>query len=114
MFQTPILFLIFNRPDTTLKVFKKIRECKPKKLFKDMTSKEQAKARKATKAGIKLGEGFIQMYETMALPTKRLRSAQERYIRGEYKKFNRMRKLVGLKPKRYKRFNSRGKPEVVV
>ncbi len=33
MFNTPILFLIFNRPDTTRLVFEKIREIKPKKLF---------------------------------------------------------------------------------
>lgn len=33
MFNTPILFLIFNRPDTTRKVFAKIREVKPKKFF---------------------------------------------------------------------------------
>jgi len=30
---TPILFLIFNRPDTTAKVFERIRQMKPKKLF---------------------------------------------------------------------------------
>ncbi len=33
MFNTPILFLIFNRKDTTEKVFKRIREIKPKYLF---------------------------------------------------------------------------------
>lgn len=33
MYNTPILFLIFNRPDTTEKVFEKIREIKPKQLF---------------------------------------------------------------------------------
>ncbi|QCR22177.1 nucleotide-diphospho-sugar transferase [Pontibacter sp. SGAir0037] len=33
MFETPILFLIFNRPGTTKKVFEKIREIKPKILF---------------------------------------------------------------------------------
>ena len=33
MFETPILFLIFNRPDTTKKVFEKIREIKPKTLY---------------------------------------------------------------------------------
>ena len=33
MFKTPILFLIFNRPDTTQKVFSRIREIKPKYLF---------------------------------------------------------------------------------
>ncbi len=32
-FEVPILFLIFNRPDTTLKVFNQIRKVKPKKLF---------------------------------------------------------------------------------
>lgn len=32
-FQTPILFLIFNRPDTTKQVFAKIREVKPKYLY---------------------------------------------------------------------------------
>lgn len=31
--QTPILFLIFNRLDTTIKVFQKIKEVKPKQLF---------------------------------------------------------------------------------
>lgn len=30
---TPVLFLIFNRPDTTQKVFNAVREAKPKKLF---------------------------------------------------------------------------------
>ncbi|MBW8060661.1 MAG: glycosyltransferase family 2 protein [Solirubrobacterales bacterium] len=33
MFNTPILFLIFNRPDLTEKVFDKIKTAKPKKLF---------------------------------------------------------------------------------
>lgn len=33
MLETPVLFLIFNRPDTTEKVFAKIREAKPKQLF---------------------------------------------------------------------------------
>jgi hypothetical protein len=33
MFNTPILFLIFNRPDTTKKVFNEIRKIKPKRLF---------------------------------------------------------------------------------
>ena len=30
---TPVLFLIFNRPDTTQKVFNAVRQAKPKKLF---------------------------------------------------------------------------------
>lgn len=33
MFSTPILFLIFNRPDTTQIVFERIREIQPKKLY---------------------------------------------------------------------------------
>lgn len=33
MFQTPILFLIFNRPDTTKLVFESIRSIKPAKLY---------------------------------------------------------------------------------
>ena len=33
MFETPILFLIFNRPDTTKVVFNRIKEIKPKYLF---------------------------------------------------------------------------------
>jgi hypothetical protein len=33
MLNTPILFLVFNRPDTTKQVFAKIREVKPKQLF---------------------------------------------------------------------------------
>ena len=32
-FETPILFLIFNRPDLTKVVFNRIREVKPKYLF---------------------------------------------------------------------------------
>ena len=32
-FSTPILFLIFNRPDTTARVFQQIRAVKPKHLF---------------------------------------------------------------------------------
>jgi hypothetical protein len=32
-FDIPILFLIFNRPDTTEKVFEKIREIKPRNLY---------------------------------------------------------------------------------
>ncbi|RPI02482.1 MAG: hypothetical protein EHM64_13890 [Ignavibacteriae bacterium] len=32
-FGTPILFLIFNRPDTTAQVFEKIREIRPRRLF---------------------------------------------------------------------------------
>jgi len=32
-FETPILFLIFNRTDTTERVFKEIKKIKPKKLF---------------------------------------------------------------------------------
>ncbi len=31
--QTPVLFIVFNRVDTTRKVFEKIREVRPKKLF---------------------------------------------------------------------------------
>lgn len=30
---TPVVFLIFNRPDTTRKVFERIRQAKPKKLY---------------------------------------------------------------------------------
>jgi hypothetical protein len=32
-FHTPILFLIFNRPDTTEKVFQRIRDIQPRQLF---------------------------------------------------------------------------------
>ncbi len=32
-FSTPILFLIFNRPDTTLEVFEEIRKVRPAKLY---------------------------------------------------------------------------------
>jgi len=31
--RTPVVFIIFNRPDTTFKVFEKIREAKPQKLL---------------------------------------------------------------------------------
>jgi len=32
-FDVPILFIVFNRPDTTVKVFERIREQKPQQLF---------------------------------------------------------------------------------
>lgn len=32
-FNTPILFVVFKRPDTTLRVFEEIRKIKPKKLY---------------------------------------------------------------------------------
>jgi hypothetical protein len=31
--KTPVVFIVFNRPDTTLKVFEQIRRIKPEKLF---------------------------------------------------------------------------------
>ena len=33
MYQTPILFLIFARPDTTQRVFERIRDIRPLKLY---------------------------------------------------------------------------------
>jgi hypothetical protein len=33
MLNTPVLFLIFNRPDTSLQVFERIREARPKQFF---------------------------------------------------------------------------------
>ena len=33
MLDTPVLFLVFNRPDTTRQVFEAIRQAKPRKLF---------------------------------------------------------------------------------
>jgi hypothetical protein len=33
MLDTPVLLLVFNRPDTTLRVFETIRQVKPKRLF---------------------------------------------------------------------------------
>ncbi len=33
MLDTPVLFLVFNRPDTTLQVFEAIRRAKPRQLF---------------------------------------------------------------------------------
>lgn len=33
MLETPVVFLVFNRPDTTAKVFESIRQAKPRQLF---------------------------------------------------------------------------------
>ena len=33
MYNTPILFLIFSRPDTTERVFQRIRAIKPSRLY---------------------------------------------------------------------------------
>lgn len=30
---TPILFLVFNRPDTTIRVFETVRQAKPPRLY---------------------------------------------------------------------------------
>jgi hypothetical protein len=46
-FHTPILFLIFNRPDTTAKVFERIREIKPEKLFVSADGPRTGKAGEA-------------------------------------------------------------------
>lgn len=46
-FNTPILFLIFNRPDTTAKVFERIREIKPEKLFVSADGPRASKAGEA-------------------------------------------------------------------
>lgn len=48
-FDTPILFLIFNRPDTTARVFESIKAMKPKKLF---VSADGARAFKAGESDI--------------------------------------------------------------
>lgn len=52
---TPVLFLIFNRPNTTKKVFEEIRKAKPKKLFiaadgpRKNVPEDRAKCEKARK-----------------------------------------------------------------
>jgi len=52
---TPVLFMIFNRPDTTQKVFNAIRQAKPKQLFiaadgpKEGTEGEKEKCEQARK-----------------------------------------------------------------
>lgn len=33
MLETPVLFLVFNRPETTRQVFEAIRQAKPSQLF---------------------------------------------------------------------------------
>ena len=33
IFNTPILFMVFNRPSTTIQVFEKIRQLRPSKLY---------------------------------------------------------------------------------
>ena len=52
---TPVLFMIFNRPDTTQKVFNAIRQAKPKQLFvaadgpREETEGEKEKCKQARK-----------------------------------------------------------------
>src|SRR4030042_6453503 len=48
---TPVLFLIFNRPDTTEKVFDEIRKAKPKKLFVAADGPRQDKQGEKEKVG---------------------------------------------------------------
>lgn len=50
-FDTPILFLVFNRPDTTAKVFEKIREIKPARLFVAADGPRPGKEGEAAKCG---------------------------------------------------------------
>ena len=53
--QTALLFLVFNRPDTTTKVFKKIRQAKPPRLYvasdgpRDGNSDDKKKSYKGTR-----------------------------------------------------------------
>lgn len=48
-FNTPILFITFNRMDTTIKVFQKIREQKPKKLYLASDGAREAKVGESKK-----------------------------------------------------------------
>ena len=47
MYNTPILFLIFNRPDTTKVVFERIREIKPSRLYVAADAPRQGKDKEA-------------------------------------------------------------------
>lgn len=59
-FKTPILFLVFNRPESTNQVFKKIREAKPSRLYvagdgaRDTISNEQDKIQKVREIATKV------------------------------------------------------------
>jgi hypothetical protein len=48
---TPILFLVFNRPDTTKRVFQKIREAQPPKLYVAADGPREERVGEADKCG---------------------------------------------------------------
>lgn len=84
-----------------------------KKEWADLTLKERITQKRATRIGIAIGELMVTSYDSMALPTKKLRNKQENFIRNEYKKFNRMRKKAHIPEKVYKRLNSKGEVEII-
>jgi 5,10-methylene-tetrahydrofolate dehydrogenase/methenyl tetrahydrofolate cyclohydrolase len=65
------------------------------------------------KLGIKEFEVAAFALDVYALPTKRLRTKQENFIRGLYNKANRTAVLVQLPMKTYKRLNSKGQIEEI-
>lgn len=56
--KTPILFLVFNRLDTTKKVFAEIRKAKPEKLFIASDGPRENKKGEREKRLKKLENGF--------------------------------------------------------
>lgn len=87
---------------------------KTKKTFANLSIKEKSRERKKTKIALFLAENTVGPIDTIALPTKRLRNKQENFMRYAYKTFNEARTRVGLKPKEYKRINSKGKKEKIL
>ena len=45
----PVLFIVFNRPDTTIKVFEAIRKAKPKRLYISSDGPREEKMEKIKK-----------------------------------------------------------------
>ena len=50
--ETPVAFIIFNRPDTTAKVFEAIRQAKPSKLLVVADGARQGKVGEAEKCAV--------------------------------------------------------------
>jgi len=87
---------------------------KPKKTWADLSTKEKSYEKKKMQLAVFVGENTVGLFEPVALPTKRLRDKQENFMRFAYTTFNKGRKRVNLKPKEYKRFNSKGEKEVII
>jgi len=65
------------------------------------------------KLGVSMFEFSAMAIDTFALPTRKARVKQERFVRRLYRNANELSGLIGNPKKIYKRINSKGEVEVI-